>query len=73
MRAAPIRPGGKFVMQGLRAGRYYVAALPAGTRWDFQNFDKALLEKLAADAPVVTIGEDDRRQIDLRLDRGPGL
>lgn len=69
MRAAFIQQS-TFVMRGLRAGRYYVAVLPPDTRWDFQQMDKALLEKLAADATQVVIGEDDRREVVLRAPGG---
>ena len=67
MHASRITKDGRFVLRGLRAGRYHVVALPPGVRWDFQQIDKAALETYAADAIAVTLGEDERRQVDLRL------
>ena len=69
MRAAFIQKG-TFEMRGLRPGKYYVAVLPPDVRWDFQQMDKALLEKLAPDATPVVIGEDDRREVILRAPGG---
>lgn len=67
MRAASVRHDGRFAMQGLRAGRYHLAALPPKTRWDFQQMDRALLEQHALDAPPLAIGDGERRQIDLKV------
>lgn len=69
MRAALIQEG-TFVMRGLRPGKYYVVVLPPDVHWDFQQMDKALLEKFAADATPVVIGEDDRREVILRAPGG---
>jgi hypothetical protein len=41
-------------------------------RWDFQQIDKATLEKYTVDAIAVTLGEDERRQVDLRIASPPG-
>jgi hypothetical protein len=72
VRATSVTRDGTFRMQGLRAGRYHVAVIPPGVRWDFQQIDKAMLEKLAAEATAVVIGEDERRQVDLKLTPGGG-
>jgi hypothetical protein len=70
MRATSVMRDGSFRMQGLRSGRYHLAVLPDGARWDFQQIDKALLEKLAVDQTLITIGEDERRQVELKLTAG---
>jgi hypothetical protein len=69
MRAAFIQDSA-FVMGGLRPGRYYVTVLPANVRWDFQQIDKGFLEKLAAEATPIVIGEDERREVILRAATG---
>ena len=72
MHAARIDREGRFVMRGLRAGRYHVVALPPSVRWDFQQIDKAALERYAAEGTSVTLGDDERRSVDLRLAAGGG-
>jgi hypothetical protein len=69
MRAAFIQDSA-FMMRGLRPGRYYVTVLPANVRWDFQQIDKGFLEKLAAEATPIVIGEDERREVILRAATG---
>ncbi|HET7698416.1 MAG TPA: carboxypeptidase regulatory-like domain-containing protein [Vicinamibacterales bacterium] len=67
IRAAYADREGRFNLRGVRSGRYHLAALPPGTRWDFQQLDKRLLEKLAADVPPIAIAEGERLAIDLAV------
>ena len=67
MRAARVGRDGRYLLPGLRPARYYVVALPPAVRWDFQQIDVALLERFGAEGTAVTLGEDERRQVDLRI------
>ena len=67
LRAAPVTRDGRFMLRLTRPGRYQVVTLPPDVRWDYQQIDRALLEQYAAEATAVVIGEDERRQIDLKV------
>lgn len=72
LRGARAGRDGRYVVPGLRPGRYYVVALPSSVPWDFQQANKSVLEQFTREATLVTIGEDDRRQVDLRVATGSG-
>jgi hypothetical protein len=65
---------GAYRIGGLRPGRYFVVAVPAGSRLPMM-FDEGpdAFEALAKDATIVTIGEQERKMLDLDLviDRDP--
>ena len=67
--AAVIREDGKFMIRALRAGRYYVAALPSGPIGGASAPDREFLRALKASATEVTLNEADARTVDLRLVR----
>ena len=64
-------PNGHYRIQGLMAGRYFIAALPRD-RFVGISVDAALFEQLSKDATSLVIGEDDQRQVDLKVLAGPG-
>jgi hypothetical protein len=58
---------GRFAIRGVRAGRYLIVALPAGSI-DFDGIGGPdLIRPLAPLATAVYVGEDERRAIDLRV------
>ena len=58
---------GRFSINGLRSGRYYVIALPQGRSLNMQTADAAALESLLREATPLVVGEDEQRVIDLKL------
>ena len=66
------RPDGDYRIGPLTAGRYYVAAVPAD-RLKGRPPDTALFEELAKEASSLVIGEEERRQMDLKVLGGGGL
>ena len=70
VRSGPvIRDDGKFLLRGLRAGRYYVAALPSGPMMGSIAPDRDFLRALKASATEVMLNEGETRTVDLRLIR----
>lgn len=65
---------GHFRMAGLLGGRYYLIALPPerASALNFGNVDPALFEQLTKEATLVTVGDDEDRQVDLKLASGSG-
>ena len=62
-----VGPTGSFRFDGLPGGRYYVIALPRERAVDEQSIDPSTLEALIAEATALFIGDDERRQVDLKL------
>lgn len=70
IRSGPvIGDDGKFVLRGLRAGRYYAAALPAGPTAAASAPDREFLRALKSSATEVMLNEGETRTVDLRLIR----
>lgn len=65
---APASEKGDYRIAGLRPGRYFVLAVPPGSRPPMM-FDEGpeAFEALAKDATVITIGEQERKTLDLTL------
>ena len=64
---------GHYKITGLMPGRYFVAALPRERMNGFSNgADTALFEQLAKEATSLVIGEDEQRQVDLKVAVGAG-
>jgi Carboxypeptidase regulatory-like domain len=68
LRTAPVGPDGGFIVQGLPAGSYYVAAVAGlpqngGGAWQ----DPAFLEALRVGASTATISDGQKRSVSLRL------
>ena len=69
IRSGPVRDDGKFTIRGLRAGRYYAAALPAGPVPLGSAPDREFLRALKASATEVMLNDAETRTVDLRLIR----
>ena len=65
---------GHFKLPGLQAGRYYLIALPQerANALNYGSIDPSLFEQFAKEATVVTVGEDEQRQVDLKISTGSG-
>lgn len=61
------RDDGAFVLRGLREGRYYVVAVPAGFRVIPQSPDRELFEALKKVATEVVLNAGETRTVDLRV------
>jgi hypothetical protein len=64
-----IFPGrdGRFSIKGLRAGRYYLIALPHERGITEQDLDAAILGALVREATALVLGDDEQRVVDLKL------
>jgi Carboxypeptidase regulatory-like domain len=58
---------GRFSIKGLRSGRYYLIAVPRERALSYQGVDAAALEPLVKDATALVLGEDEQRQVDLKV------
>jgi hypothetical protein len=65
---------GHFKLSGLLSGRYYLIALPQerASALNFGSVDPSLFEQFAKEATAVTVGDDEQRQVDLRISMGSG-
>ena len=65
---------GHFRMVGVLPGRYFLIALPQErvNAFSFGSPDLALFEQFAKEATSVTVGEDEQRQMDLKISTGSG-
>lgn len=65
---------GHFKMTGVLPGRYFIIAVPRErlNAMNFGSVDPAFFEQLAKEATSVTVGEDEQRQIDLKVTAGAG-
>lgn len=71
-RTAPIAKDGKYVMNGLREGRYFAVALPAEIAMGMMNAAQPsaeFLESLSKVATAVTLNAGEKRPVDLRVVR----
>jgi hypothetical protein len=64
-----VRPDrdGRFSIKGLRSGRYYLIALPSERSINAQAIDPATLEPLVKEATALVLGEEEQRQVDLKV------
>ena len=64
-----VRPDrdGRFSIKGLRAGRYYLIALPPERSFNAQAIDAATLEPLVKEAALLVLGEEEQRNVDLKV------
>jgi hypothetical protein len=69
IRSRMIFPGrdGRFSIKGLRAGRYYLIALPHERGITEQDLDAAILGALVREATALVLGDDEQRVVDLKL------
>jgi hypothetical protein len=63
-----VDPTGKYRVSGLLPGRYYVVAVPR-ERLNVPSMgqDESFYEQLAKEATTFVIGEDEQRQVDLKI------
>jgi hypothetical protein len=63
-----VDPAGHYKMNGLMPGRYFIAAVPrARLNALGPGADATIFEQLAKEATSLVIGEDEQRQVDLRV------
>jgi hypothetical protein len=60
---------GRYMIRGVRAGQYRIAAIDRAGLSRLYTDRASLLESLFDAATSVTVGEDEQRQVDLRLVR----
>jgi hypothetical protein len=70
-RSARVSKDGAFVISGLPAGEYFVAAIPTGSSADWR--DPKVLDTLVGTATRVTLGDGEKKSIAIRTARRPGL
>lgn len=65
---------GHFRMTGVLPGQYLVIALPQerANALNFGSVDPSVFEQFAKEATLVTVGQNEQRQVDLRLAVGSG-
>jgi hypothetical protein len=65
---------GHFRMQGVLPGRYFLIALPQerANALNYGSTDPAIFEQFAKEATSITVGEDEQRQVDLKISPGSG-
>jgi len=63
-------PTGHYRIMGLVPGRYFLTAVPRD-RLSFGTLDAGLFEQLSKEATSVLVGEDEQRQVDLKLVTAP--
>jgi protocatechuate 3,4-dioxygenase beta subunit len=65
---------GHFRMQGVLPGRYYLIAMPRDRMNGITlGIDPSAFEALSKEATSVVVGQDEQRQIDIKLSSGGGL
>lgn len=66
-------PGGMYRVTGLLSGRYYVVALPRErVNQPPSGMDAAFFEQLVKEGTAFVVGEDEQRQVDVKLSTGGG-
>lgn len=65
---------GHFRMMGVLPGRYFLIALPQerANALNYGTVDPSMFEQFAKEATTVTVGDDEQRQVDLRISPGSG-
>ena len=67
-------PAGKYRVLGLLSGRYYVIALPRErVSQPPSGMDAAFFEQLAKEATPFVVGDDEQRQVDVKISPGSGV
>jgi len=72
-RRGSVDPTGKFRIAGLLPGRYYIVAAPRD-RLNVSTFnqDATFFDALVKEATTFVVGEDEQRQVDLKMTSGGG-
>ena len=72
-RRGGIDPTGKYRVTGLLAGRYFVVAVPRERlNVPTMNQDAAFFEQLSKEATPFVVGDDEQRQVDLKMAAATG-
>jgi hypothetical protein len=67
-RRGNVGPTGKYRVTGLLAGRYFIIAVPRDQlNVQAMNQDPSFFEQLSKEATTFVIGEDEQRQVDLKV------
>ena len=69
LRIATLQKEGRFSAQRVLAGRYHVIAVPREGFYLSPDTDPAVFEQMVKDATTVTLNEDEKRTVDLRVIR----
>ena len=69
MRMAPPMKEGRFSIPRVLAGRYHVVAVPRESVYLSPDTGPEVFEQLVKEATAVTVGEDEKRAVDLRVVR----
>jgi hypothetical protein len=67
IKLAQIQSGGDFSFPDVRPGSYRIIAIPQSRLTGGSMHRPALLDALTTDATDVSVGEEERRTVDLRL------
>jgi len=71
-RRGNVDPTGKYRIAGLLPGRYYIIALPRERLSQPMAQDPTFYEQLTKEATAFVVGEDEQRQVDLKIAAGSG-
>lgn len=71
-RRSGVDANGHFRVAGLMPGRYFVAAVPRDRLNLPTSADTAIFEELSKEATSLVLGEDEQRQVDLKVVAGTG-
>ena len=71
-RRASVDPTGHFKMSGLLPGRYFIIAVPRERLNVMGMMDAAMFEDLSKEATTLVVGDDEQRQVDLKVVANPG-
>jgi hypothetical protein len=66
-----VDPTGHYRIMGLVPGRYFLTAVPRD-RLSFGTVDAGFFEQLSKEATSLVVGEDEQRQVDLKVVAAPG-
>ena len=73
MRRSAVDPTGHYRLAGLMPGRYFIAAVPRDRMNGLTpGTDATFFEQMSKDSTAVVIGEDEQRQVDLKVAVSPG-
>ena len=68
MRRSAVDPTGHYRLSGLMPGRYFIAAVPRNRMNGLTpGTDATFFEQMSKDSTAVVIGEDEQRQVDLKV------
>lgn len=70
-RRSNVDANGHYRMMGLLPGRYFIIAVPR-ERLNFGMMDASTFEEMSKEATTLVVGDDEQRQVDLRLVAGTG-